>query len=71
MHILLVSACVHMLGLSPTHLLTRSDWVSKISIDAALKMIGCTNVIPFQVVSQSWSVLSGERGMVRPRSGFP
>lgn len=71
MHILLVSACVHMLGLAPTHLLTRSDWVSKISIDGALKMIGCTNVSPFQVFSQSWSVLSGERGVVRPRSGFP
>lgn len=71
MHILLVSACVHMLGLAPTHLLTQSDWVSKISIDGALKMIGCTNVSPFQVFSQSWSVLSGERGVVRPRSGFP
>lgn len=71
MHILLVSACVHMLGLAPTHLLTRSDWLSKISIDGALKMIGCTNVSPFQVFSQSWSVLSGERGVVRPRSGFP
>lgn len=71
MHILPVSACVHMLGLAPTHLLTRSDWVSKISIDGALKMIGCTNVSPFQVFSQSWSVLSGERGVVRPRSGFP